>query len=290
MHFSRNRRRSLLTAKNFTIAMVLVNAAGLALVQQKMRGAQVDDAIALDDGARPMTLISQVELPERQVLPEIKLAAAPSRPFVELPELTPLPELVLELGLADAADEFESAPLRAKAHKAEAGRTKGVKLSVTQPALDMIRVAEAEPELKLTRIDRMSAPIAARLGKSSAPQRPVPVDALSSIPAHTDAELTRSPSHQESFTAAFGRGAEAQAENEGTATFGAPNLGDGSSGRHPSEIDSFAPSVQDPVAGRPVGLPGSGTFTVPAPSADELPPLAPGAPTTETPPTVEAAA
>jgi hypothetical protein len=129
MHPNRTRRHSLLTAKSFTIAMVLVNAAGLVLVQQKMKGAQVDDAYALDDGAQRVASIRPAEIHERRLLAEIELSAAPpSRPYVELPVLQQLPAPRIDLELADL--EPPAVPARVR----HASRAAGPSLAVAEPA------------------------------------------------------------------------------------------------------------------------------------------------------------
>lgn len=116
MRFRQSRKRSFVTAKNFTIAMVVVNAAGLLAVQQKLKQAEVPDAYALDDGARAVVARSDAFLPDRQVLPQIALtappASTPAESLVALPSIKPLPIVdlaALELDPVGSPEQTASA-------------------------------------------------------------------------------------------------------------------------------------------------------------------------------------
>jgi hypothetical protein len=122
MRFRQSRRRSIVTAKNFTIAMVVVNAAGLLAVQQKLKQSEIPNAYALDDGAQPVMARSEAVLPERRVLPQVALTApAPLPPETApaLPAMKPLPVIDLAsldlIPVTEPAQAFEARPKQAVA-------------------------------------------------------------------------------------------------------------------------------------------------------------------------------
>lgn len=249
MHLSRIHRHRHLTAKNFAIAMVLVNATGLVMVQQKMKGAQVDDAYALDDGVRPITF-SHADLPDRLVLPEIELTASTaSRPAVELPEMAPLPEV--QLSLADAVPEVAPAPIHQVSPKPQ-----GV-LAVAAPAPIAVPQVESLSGIKLTRVDHMPVPVTAKAPTAA----PVPIEAGDSLAA-PQAGL-------DSFAAAFG-----QAKDETAITVSSPNT-------MVQELDAVAPSAQAPVTDASAGAEKTATITLPSPTAIDMLPIKPIVPFAE---------
>ncbi len=117
MRLRQNRRGSIATAKNFTIAMVVVNAAGLLAVQQKLKQSEIPNAYALDDGAQPVLARSDAILPERRLLPEVALTAPaplPSELPPALPAMKPLPVIDLAsldlVPVAEPEQTFEARP------------------------------------------------------------------------------------------------------------------------------------------------------------------------------------
>jgi len=200
MNFSRAQRTSLLTAKNFTIAMVLVNATGYVLVQQKMKGAQVEDPYSLDDGVRPVTF-AHVDLPERLELPKIALSINDvDTPAAELPMAGSLP--ALDLDIADALPEVAPRQARKQAPRPVLDLAEFVPdplpVAQSRPSAASRQTAVSEPsvreeaplELKLTQIDRMPEPQSARPALTVPPARK-PI--VSEAPAAKKAVVAAAP-------------------------------------------------------------------------------------------------
>jgi hypothetical protein len=103
MRFTRLRGRSIVTARNFTIAMVLVNGLGFYAVHKKMQQAQVPNAFALDAREQPAESQQALVLPvntvgisaaPRQAAAVVAVPAEPavrSRAIVAADLTSPLP-------------------------------------------------------------------------------------------------------------------------------------------------------------------------------------------------------
>lgn len=143
MRFKQNRLRSVATAKNFTIAMVLVNAAGFYAVQQKLKQAEVPDAYALDDGAQPVLARRDAILPDRRILPEVALTRVPAPltpetlPSETLPAMKSLP--VIDYATLDLDPVLPPEPKVAARSKA------GIALATGKPT--RTRSSRARPDV-----------------------------------------------------------------------------------------------------------------------------------------------
>ena len=96
MRFTSSSVRAAITVRNFTIAMVAVNAVGLYAVHNKLQQAQVPNAYALDQAATPTAVTPAFALPQNtvrapKVVSEVQVASLPEAPLAtwEPPAVVP---------------------------------------------------------------------------------------------------------------------------------------------------------------------------------------------------------